>query len=214
MVSARRNLTAGLERLLLQLRQEGIRDERVLQALAAVPRHQFVDEALALRAYENSALPIGDGQTISQPYIVARMTELLLGGLPLKRVLEIGTGSGYQTAVLAQLATEVFTVERIAGLQYHAKRRLRALDLHNISYRTGDGWQGWSSKAPFDAIIVTAAPDEVPQALLEQLADGGVLVIPVGAQQQQLQRWCREGDSWQQQSLEPVRFVPLVKDDR
>lgn len=213
MVSAKRLPVTGLERLLQALRSEGISDERVLAAMARVPRHQFVDEALAQRAYENSALPIGDGQTISQPYIVARMTSLLFGERPLQRVLEIGTGSGYQTAVLAQLASEVFTVERVAGLQYQAKRRLRALDFHNISYRTGDGWQGWASKGPFDAIIVTAAPHQVPQALREQLAIGGILVIPVGSQQQILHTITRTAEGWDDQLSEPVRFVPLVKDD-
>ena len=212
MISANRAPSTGLERLLVQLRQEGIRNEQVLAAMAATPRHRFVDEALSVRAYENSALPIGEGQTISQPYIVARMTELLCSSGPLTRVLEIGTGCGYQTAILARLADEVFTVERLAGLQYQARRRLRALDLHNIHYRTGDGWQGWPSRGPFDAIIVTAAPPHIPEALCQQLRLGGALVLPVGEQQQQLVLVKRSADGWSQQALEAVRFVPLIKE--
>lgn len=212
MISAKRASGTGLERLLLLLRQEGITNEQVLKAIAATPRHQFVDEALSVRAYENSALPIGEGQTISQPYIVARMSEILCNAGPLKRVLEIGTGCGYQTAILAHLAQEVCTVERIASLQYHARRRLRALDLHNIHYRTGDGWQGWESRGPFDAIIVTAAPNEIPKALCQQLQIGGILLLPVGEQQQRLVLVKRTDDGWSQQALEAVRFVPLIKE--
>lgn len=148
-----------MQTLPTQLRQQGIRDEKLLRAIEAVPRERFVDEALDHKAYENTALPIGSGQTISQPYMVARMTELL-NLKPTSRVLEIGTGSGYQTAILAHLVQHVCSVERIKGLQWQAKRRLKQLDLHNVSTRHGDGWQGWASRGPFDAIIVTAAPPE------------------------------------------------------
>ena len=148
--------------LLEQLRQQGIQDENLLHAMETVPRERFVDEAFQHKAYENTALPIGSGQTISQPYTVARMTELLRL-TPASRVLEIGTGSGYQTAILAHLVEHVFSVERIKGLQWQAKRRLKQLDLHNVSTRHGDGWEGWPSRGPFDAIIVTAAPPEIPQ---------------------------------------------------
>jgi protein-L-isoaspartate(D-aspartate) O-methyltransferase len=148
--------------LLEQLRQQGIHDEKLLHAIEAVPRERFVDEAFQHKAYENTALPIGSGQTISQPYTVARMTELLRL-TPSSRVLEIGTGSGYQTAILAHLVEHVFSVERIKGLQWQAKRRLKQLDLHNVSTRHGDGWLGWPSRGPFDAIIVTAAPPEIPK---------------------------------------------------
>lgn len=193
-----------------QLRQQGIRDERLLQAIEAVPRERFVDEALEHKAYENTALPIGSGQTISQPYMVARMTELL-NLTPTSRVLEIGTGSGYQTAILAHLVQHVCSVERIKGLQWQAKRRLKQLDLHNVSTRHGDGWQGWASRGPFDAIIVTAAPPEIPPALMEQLDDGGILVLPVGEQSQILKRIQRQGSEFVVDIVEAVRFVPLVK---
>lgn len=165
---------------------------------------------MAHKAWENSALPIGFGQTISQPYIVARMTEVLLVNNP-KRVLEVGTGSGFQTAVLAQLVEQVFSVERIKSLQYQARRRLQRLDLHNVATKHGDGWQGWASKAPFDAIMVTAAAKETPNALLEQLVDGGRMVIPVGQQQQSLWLYERHGEQFTRTELEAVRFVPLVK---
>jgi protein-L-isoaspartate(D-aspartate) O-methyltransferase len=198
--------------LLQQLMQQGIGDERVLKAMAEVPREKFIDEAMSHKAYDNTALPIGLGQTISQPYMVARMTELLRVG-PEAKVLEIGTGSGYQTAVLAHLVQHVFSVERIKSLQWHAKRRLKQLDLHNVSTRHGDGWQGWASRGPFDAIIVTAAPPEIPEALLSQLADGGRLVLPVGEfdKTQQLRCVQRRGNEFSVESIEPVRFVPLVQ---
>ncbi|MGO2370137.1 MAG: protein-L-isoaspartate(D-aspartate) O-methyltransferase [Serratia sp. (in: enterobacteria)] len=199
-----------MQTLLTQLRQQGIRDERLLQAIEAVPRERFVDEALEHKAYENTALPIGSGQTISQPYMVARMTELL-NLTPTSRVLEIGTGSGYQTAILAHLVQHVCSVERIKGLQWQAKRRLKQLDLHNVSTRHGDGWQGWASRGPFDAIIVTAAPPEIPPALMEQLDDGGILVLPVGEQSQILKRIQRQGGEFVVDIVEAVRFVPLVK---
>lgn len=196
--------------LLEQLRQQGIHDEHLLQAIEKVPRERFVDEAFQHKAYENTALPIGSGQTISQPYTVARMTELLCLTAT-SRVLEIGTGSGYQTAILAHLVEHVFSVERIKGLQWQAKRRLKQLDLHNVSTRHGDGWEGWPSRGPFDAIIVTAAPPEIPQDLLQQLDDGGVLILPVGDQNQVLQRIIRRGNDFAVETIESVRFVPLVK---
>lgn len=203
-------LTVAGQQLYNMLQQQGITEHSVLQAIASLPRAQFVDEAMAHKAWENSALPIGFGQTISQPYIVARMTEVLLVNNP-KRVLEVGTGSGFQTAVLAQLVEQVFSVERIKSLQYQARRRLQRLDLHNIATKHGDGWQGWASKAPFDAIMVTAAAKETPKALLEQLVDGGRMVIPVGQQQQSLWLYERHGEQFTRTELEAVRFVPLVK---
>ena len=197
--------------LIGQLIRQGIRDERVLAAMANVPREAFVDEAFAHQAWENMALPIGFGQTISQPYIVARMTEQLLMGSP-SSVLEIGTGSGYQTAVLAQLVNHVYTVERIKTLQYQAKRRLQRLDLHNVSTRHGDGWAGWPTKAPFDAIIVTAAAPVVPEALVQQPKVGGRLIIPVGESRSEQQLLLIEKTSTRVRTerLEAVRFVPLV----
>lgn len=193
-----------------KLQSEGIRNQQVVTAIANTPRHLFVETVLAHKAYENTALPIGHGQTISQPYIVARMTELLLAGGKHQHVLEIGTGSGYQTAVLAQLFDRVYSVERIKSLQFQAKRRLQQLDLHNVSMKHGDGWQGWLSKAPFDCILVTAAPSAVPQALLQQLSEGGRLVIPVGTDEQMLRVITRQGDDFVEESVEAVRFVPLV----
>ena len=171
---------------------------------------QFIPEILSHKAYDNTALPIGQGQTISQPYIVAKMSELLLKDYEPKNILEIGTGSGYQTSILAQLTEKVYSVERIKSLQFQAKRCLRAIDLHNISLKHGDGWQGWASKAPFDAIIVTAGAVSVPEALLEQLVDGGRLVIPVGDKTQILKIITRQGDSYSEEQVEAVRFVPLV----
>jgi len=201
------------ELLAQKLHAEGITDQRVLQAIARSPRHIFLPEILAHKAYDNTALPIGQGQTISQPYIVAKMSELLIAnGVP-ENILEIGTGSGYQTSILAQLTERVYSVERIKSLQWQAKRKLQSIDLHNVSMKHGDGWKGWKSKAPFKAIIVTAAPTEVPQALLEQLADGGRLVIPVGEQQQILKVITKQGDEFIEQQIEAVRFVPLVPGD-
>ncbi|UPQ72676.1 protein-L-isoaspartate(D-aspartate) O-methyltransferase [Kluyvera ascorbata] len=199
-----------IQSLLNQLRQLGIHDERVLEAMAQVPREKFIDEAFEHSAWDNVALPIGQGQTISQPYMVARMTELL-ELTPDSRVLEIGTGSGYQTAILAHLVHHVCSVERIKSLQWHARRRLKQLDLHNVSTRHGDGWQGWQARAPFDAIIVTAAPLEIPTALMSQLDEGGILVLPVGDDQQYLKRVHRRGDEFIIDTVEAVRFVPLVK---
>ena len=199
-----------VQALLNQLRSQGIADERVLEAISQVPREKFVDEAFEHKAWENVALPIGQGQTISQPYMVARMTELL-ELTPESRVLEIGTGSGYQTAILAHLVHHVCSVERIKSLQWHARRRLKQLDLHNVSTRHGDGWQGWQARAPFDAIIVTAAPLEIPAALLSQLANGGILVLPVGDEHQLLKRVRRRDGEFIIDTVEAVRFVPLVK---
>ncbi|XNM68740.1 protein-L-isoaspartate(D-aspartate) O-methyltransferase [Escherichia coli] len=199
-----------IQSLLNQLRQLGIHDERVLDAMAQVPREIFIDEAFEHSAWDNVALPIGQGQTISQPYMVARMTELL-ELTPDSRVLEIGTGSGYQTAILAHLVHHVCSVERIKSLQWHARRRLKQLDLHNVSTRHGDGWQGWQARAPFDAIIVTAAPLEIPVALMSQLDEGGILVLPVGDDQQYLKRVHRRGGEFIIDTVEAVRFVPLVK---
>ena len=200
------------DRLVKILRENNIKDERVLDVMAALPRHLFVDEALSSRAYENISLPIGHGQTISQPYMVARMTELLLQGKNVGRVLEIGTGSGYQTAVLSRLVKSVFTVERIKPLLDSAKDKFRSLRLNNVLTHYSDGSWGWQAKAPFDAIIVTAAPEKIPYTLLEQLVDGGRLIIPVGDRgNQELLLLQRAGNEITQKSLEKVSFVPLLK---
>lgn len=200
------------DRLIQRLYEEGLSNPHVLEVIRRTPRHLFVDEALAHRAYEDTALPIGHNQTISQPYIVGRMTELLLAAGPLDKVLEIGTGCGYQTAVLAQLVERVFTVERIQALQDRAKERLAELNLRNVVYRWGDGWEGWSALAPYNGIMVTAAAAEVPQALLDQLAIGGRLVIPVGAgDEQELLLIVREEDGFSRHVLDAVRFVPLLQ---
>ncbi|SDU11975.1 protein-L-isoaspartate(D-aspartate) O-methyltransferase [Halopseudomonas salegens] len=198
------------ERLMERLFEEGIRNLHVLEAIRRTPRHLFVDEALSHRAYEDTALPIGHNQTLSQPYIVARMTELLLGGGPLDKVLEVGTGSGYQTAILAQVVERIFSVERIYPLQERAKAVLKEIDIRNVVFRHADGNWGWPAYGPYDAILVTAAPPEVPAELLRQLADGGRLVIPVGARDQVLTLVTREGDDFIHQAVEPVRFVPLL----
>ena len=193
---------------------EGISDQKVLNAVASVPRERFVPDALQHKAYQNTALPIGQGQTISQPYIVARMSELLLAAPnPASSVLEIGTGSGYQTAILALLFPQVFSVERIKALQFQAKRRMNQLDLHNIKMKHGDGWQGWEHKGPYDCIIVTAAASSVPQALTDQLAEGGRLVIPVGEDQQQLLCIDKTEGEPISSTVEAVKFVPLVAGD-
>ncbi len=200
------------DRLIQRLREHGITDEGVLAVLRDTPRHLFVDEALASRAYEDSALPIGFGQTISQPYVVARMTSALLGDDVPARVLEVGTGSGYQTAVLAQLVDQVYTVERIDALVRLAEQRLHKLGFHNVRYRCTDGSWGWEQNAPYDAIIVTAAPQEIPQSLLGQLADKGRMVVPVGgAGGQRLLLLTREGNQVKQTLLDMVSFVPLVQ---
>ncbi|XKY37895.1 protein-L-isoaspartate(D-aspartate) O-methyltransferase [Enterovibrio sp. 27052020O] len=198
--------------LIQLLRQQGISDQRVLSAIERLPRHLFVSEAMAHQAYDNNALPIGFGQTISQPYIVAKMTELLTLRYD-SRVLEVGTGSGFQTCVLAQLVEHVYSVERIKQLQMVAKRRFKQLELYNISTKHGDGWEGWASKGPFDAIIVTAAAASMPRALCEQLADGGTLIVPVGETDQTLYKVTRFGDEFETTAIEAVRFVPLVAGD-
>lgn len=199
------------DRLIQRLYEEGLSNAHVLEVIRRTPRHLFVDEALAHRAYEDTALPIGHNQTISQPYMVGRMTELLLAGGPLDKVLEIGTGSGYQTAVLAQLVERVFSVERIQALQERAKERLAELKIRNVVFRWGDGWEGWPALAPYNGIIVTAAATEVPGALLDQLAPGGRLVIPVGAgEDQQLLLIVREETGFTRHVLDAVRFVPLL----
>jgi protein-L-isoaspartate(D-aspartate) O-methyltransferase len=200
------------DRLVARLRVHGIRSEAVLAQIRNVPRHLFVDEALASRAYEDTALPIGHGQTISQPYVVAKMTEALLDGFEGETVLEIGTGCGYQTAVLAALVKKIYSVERIPELLRKTKQRLRDLDIYNVQFRPGDGWEGWPKYAPYDGIIVAAAAAVVPDKLLEQLAPGGRLVMPVGVPgYQELMLVTRHGDQFEQKSLGGVSFVPLVK---
>ena len=199
------------ERLVERLKEQGIRSRDVLERIRSVPRHLFVDEALASRAYEDTALPIGMGQTISQPYVVARMTEALLAAMPGGTVLEIGTGCGYQTAVLSPLVERIYTVERIPELLTKTRQRLRSLDFHNVQYRRGDGWEGWPKYAPYDGIIVAAAAPELPQKLLDQLEAGGVLVMPVGPPgHQELVRVLRRNDHFEESTLGAVSFVPLV----
>ena len=201
------------ERLIDRLKAEGIKNAQVLERMRAVPRHLFVDEALASRAYEDTALPIGFGQTISQPYIVAAMTAALIEGTSkLTRVLEIGTGCGYQTAVLAPFVQHIYSVERIAPLLQRARSMLAELKISNVSLRHADGWHGWRSQAPFQGIIAAAAPEIVPPELLDQLDEGGRLVIPIGARgQQMLLRVTRSGDELKREELLPVSFVPFVE---
>jgi protein-L-isoaspartate(D-aspartate) O-methyltransferase len=199
------------DRLVQRLREQGITDERVLERVRYLPRHIFVDEALASRAYEDTALPIGWGQTISQPYIVARMTEALLQGGPLLKVLEIGTGCGYQTAVLSPFAERIFSVERIEPLVRRARDRLKELDIRNVRLKHGDGLKGWPTQSPFDGIIAAAAPLTMPETLVQQLAPGGRLIVPVGPEgQQQLVRLTRRETGIQRENLGPVAFVPLL----
>jgi len=199
------------DRLVQRLRSHGIRSDAVLNQIRSVPRHLFVDEALASRAYEDTALPIGHGQTISQPYVVAKMTEALLDGFEGEKVLEIGTGCGYQTAVLAPLVRKIYSVERIPDLLRKTKQRLRGLDIYNVQFRPGDGWEGWPKYAPYDGIIVAAAASVVPEMLLEQLAPGGRLVMPVGPPgYQELMLVTRKQDHFEERSLGGVSFVPLV----
>ena len=199
------------DRLVQRLREQGISNLAVLDRIRNTPRHIFVDEALGSRAYEDTALPIGFGQTISQPYIVARMTEALLEGGPLGTVLEVGTGCGYQTAVLAPLVERVVTIERIGALIDRAKERLKELEIRNVKFHHGDGTQGWKSQAPFEGILVAAAPLVVPQALLEQLTPGGRLIVPVGPEgEQELMRYTRREQGVMRESLGRVAFVPLL----
>ncbi len=200
------------DRLVDRLRNKGIKNERVLEVVRTTPRHIFVDEAMAHRAYEDTALPIGHGQTISQPYIVARMTEILLeGGIP-DVVLEVGTGSGYQSAILSRLVPKVYTVERISALLQKAREAHRKLGLLNVYSKHSDGSWGWEPNAPYAAIMVTAAPQSVPPSLLEQLAVGGRLVIPVGTKDgvQQLKLYVRTDEGIEESIKESVRFVPLL----
>ena len=198
-------------RLVSRLREQGIADERVLEAIRTVPRHVFVDEALASRAYEDVALPIGMGQTISQPFIVALMTQAVVAAPPPARVLEIGTGCGYQTAVLASLVTRVYSVERIGSLLTRARRRLQALNVANVRFRHGDGNTGWAECAPFDAVLVTAAPPRLPETLIGQLAVGGRLVVPVGdASRQRLKVLTRVESGVEEDTIADVTFVPML----
>jgi protein-L-isoaspartate(D-aspartate) O-methyltransferase len=200
------------DRLVERLRAEGIQNERVLEVIRTTPRHMFIDEALAHRAYEDTALPIGQGQTISQPYSVARMTEIIIeNGIP-DTVLEVGTGSGYQSAILARLVPKVYTVERINGLLIKARECHRALRLHNIFAKHSDGSWGWPEKSPYPAIMVTAATEHVPESLLQQLSIGGRMVIPVGTVSgaQKLKLITRTSSAYEERTLNDVRFVPLL----
>ncbi len=199
------------DRLIARLKEKGITNLDVLEVMRDLPRHLFVDEALASRAYEDTALPIGQGQTISQPFIVAKMTEILLAGSAKKKVLEVGTGSGYQTAVLSRLVERVFSVERIALLQNKARERFYQLKLNNIKLKHSDGSWGWPEYAPYDGILVTCAPEQVPEELLKQLAPGGRLVIPVGASAHQSLRVIeRKGNTFEETDMDAVSFVPLL----
>lgn len=200
------------QRLIERLFEKGIRDPRVLDCFSRVPRHIFVDEALGHKAYEDMAVPIGYGQTLSQPYIVARMTELVLGARHHERVLEIGTGSGFQTAVLTQVVDEVFSVERIKPLQQKARERMRWLKIYNARLKLDDGFLGWPGEGPFDVIIGTAAPEEAPSELIDQLIpDGGRLILPIGTETQFLTVIERDGDTTHTHQVEPVHFVPMLK---
>lgn len=202
------------DRLIQRLVDQGVSNEDVLKIMGDIPRHLFLDEALAHRAYEDTALPIGHGQTLSQPYIVARMTELLIGAAgKLDKVLEIGTGSGYQTAVLSQFVNELYSVERIKPLQDKGRRILSKLGIYNVRFHHADGGLGFSKQAPYDAILSAAAPAKIPDYLKQQLGTDGVLVIPVGGQEQLLTLVVRKGDSdeFHEQVIEPVKFVPLLQ---
>ena len=199
------------DRLVRRLQDNGIVDERVLKAIAMTPRHEFVDEALSSRAYEDTALPIGLGQTISQPWVVAKMTEAVLDGGTPEKVLEVGTGSGYQAAVLSLLVSKVFTVERIEELLKLARRRFHKLGLNNIYTRYADGHLGWPSQAPFDGIVITAAASHIPMELIEQLKVGGILVAPVErGSMQRLLAIRRTEDGFEENDLGGVIFVPML----
>ena len=199
------------ERLVASLKEQGIRHPGVLKVMLETPRHLFIEDGFASRAYEDTALPIGFNQTISQPYIVARMTELLLESGPLDKVLEVGTGSGYQTAILAQLVNRVHSVERIHPLQQRARRCLQDLNLRNVRLKHSDGGWGWDEYAPYDAILATAAPGEIPESLLTQMARRGVMVIPVGQGRTQiLKRITRTEVGFEVEEIEPVNFVPFL----
>ncbi len=199
------------ERMIGRLRQQGISNSKVLAVMSEIPRHVFVDEALESRAYEDTALPIGHNQTISQPYIVAKMTELILEKGALGKVLEIGTGCGYQTAILAKLADQVYSVERIAPLMKKARDLLWELSIKTVGFKHSDGGWGWPEHAPYDAILAAAAPTEIPEALLKQLAVGGVMVIPIGTEtRQELHRITRSEDGFIDEIIEPVTFVPFL----
>ena len=193
-----------------RLQQQGIEDNKILTAMSDIPRHLFVEEAFASRSYEDTALPIGYSQTISQPYIVARMTELLLAEGSLSKVLEIGTGCGYQTALLAQLVDKVYSVERIGPLLKKAKDCLWDLKIKNVSFQHSDGGWGWPEQAPFDGILVAAAPSEIPETLLQQMAIGGVMIIPVGSKTQELHKITRTSTGFQDEIIEAVSFVPFL----
>lgn len=200
------------ERLIDRLKEQGIKSRIVLDQIKKVPRHIFVDEALSSRAYEDTALPIGHGQTISQPYIVARMTEVLLNHVNGNKILEIGTGCGYQTAVLSPLFKKIYSVERINPLLVKTKKRLRSLGIYNVNYRHDDGWNGWEKYGPYDGIIVAAAAPRVPEKLLHQLEIGGTLIMPFGEKEkQELVIVYRDGNNFDYKRLGAVSFVPLVK---
>ena len=199
------------ERLIQRLMDQGITRFEVLEAIRSVPRHLFVDEALAHRSYEDTALPIGYGQTLSQPYVVARMSELALAQGRPRKVLELGSGSGYQTAILASLVDEICAIERIKPLLERARKQLRALRVRNVRLRHGDGLDGWASEAPFDLILGAAAPEHLPTQLLEQLAPGGRLILPVGGERQQLMMVTATPEGFVEEVIEEVNFVPMVR---
>ena len=199
------------ERLIQRLMDQGITRFEVLEAIRSVPRHLFVDEALAHRSYEDTALPIGYGQTLSQPYVVAKMSELALAHGRPKKVLELGSGSGYQTAILASLVDEICAIERIKPLLDRARRQLRELRVRNVRLRHGDGLEGWSSEAPFDLILGAAAPEHIPSGLLEQLAPGGRLIMPVGGRRQQLMMVTASPEGYVEEVIEEVNFVPMLR---
>lgn len=197
-------------RMIERLRTQGIKDEMVLAAMNAIPRHLFVEEAISHFAYDDKSLPIGYGQTISQPYVVARMTEVMRNGRQLNKILEIGTGGGYQAAVLSQVARQVYSIERIQPLHERASQALQELDIRNVALKYADGGTGWEEFAPFDGIIMAAAATHVPQDLLNQLAVGGRMVLPLGSQEQVMQLIERDEQGFRESRLESVKFVPLL----